>query len=525
MLATLRHTPLQEQDAHSTLSTAAFHAYVVLDFEATCERGRRIPDPEIIEFPMVIVDSESGASIAEFQRYVQPVLKPRLSDFCTELTGITQATVNAAQTFPFVFREALEFLHSHGFGDEAPYKSFLFVTCGDWDLQTMLPIQLRISAEYGTSLQPPPSFYRWCNIKKLMQRLLPSACASRRIRDIPDMLAVYNLELRGRHHSGIDDCRNIATVLNRLVCSRCLIEPTASVQPPHGCARPISAQPAPASAVTAGMHGSLPTASSREGAAGGGGRRRPTKRKVDAACERPLVDVLPGGDPAKDVLGAADKDIAESAAKDMGLRRLLVAYSKALSRILRHDADRLGISISSAGYVLLEEVLRHKPFATDPDALVRVAFVVLRNEKQRFKMAYDLNKRVYIRANQGHTLRGVNPELRRITDPTQAPVAIHGTYYSAWAEICKCGYLSTMGRQHIHFARGLPDAEGVISGMRGNAEVLLALDVPRVLRDGVELWESANGVLLTPGAGTTGRLPLSYVASATDRRTGEALLF
>ena len=44
----------------------------------------------VVEFPAVLLDTSSGEIHDEFHRYVQPTENPRLSSFCTHLTGITQ---------------------------------------------------------------------------------------------------------------------------------------------------------------------------------------------------------------------------------------------------------------------------------------------------------------------------------------------------------------------------------------------------------------------------------------------------
>ncbi len=43
-----------------------------------------------VEFPAVVLNLASGEVVSEFQQYVQPQEHPRLSKFCTKLTGITQ---------------------------------------------------------------------------------------------------------------------------------------------------------------------------------------------------------------------------------------------------------------------------------------------------------------------------------------------------------------------------------------------------------------------------------------------------
>lgn len=63
-----------------------FTHLVVIDYESTCWKNRR-GLPEIIEFPAVLLDLDSGTVLAEFHQYVTPSENPKLSDFCVDLTG------------------------------------------------------------------------------------------------------------------------------------------------------------------------------------------------------------------------------------------------------------------------------------------------------------------------------------------------------------------------------------------------------------------------------------------------------
>lgn len=60
-----------------------------MDFEATCweksayDKGQS----EIIEFPCVLYDVKHGEILDEFQQYVKPTERPKLTQFCMELTG------------------------------------------------------------------------------------------------------------------------------------------------------------------------------------------------------------------------------------------------------------------------------------------------------------------------------------------------------------------------------------------------------------------------------------------------------
>jgi 3'-5' exoribonuclease 1 len=88
---------------------------------------------EIIEFPAVLVDCETMRVIDQFHSYVRPVYHPRLSSFCTQLTGIEQHTVDAAPTFPEVFRAFEKW-----FRKTTANKRFAFVADGPVDFGTFL---------------------------------------------------------------------------------------------------------------------------------------------------------------------------------------------------------------------------------------------------------------------------------------------------------------------------------------------------------------------------------------------------
>lgn len=199
---------------HTSSSRCQFRYLLVLDFEATCEIDDRLSQQEIIEFPIVVVDTEQGKIVDTFHQYVRPVAHPRLSAFCTELTGITQETVDQGKLFGEVWRDVAAFV--------APYtSSAAWVTCGDWDLRTMLPSQLRYS-----QLSLPAHFQSWINIKQLASDFFTSQLRSSsphsknervQVRGMVDLLQKLRIPLEGRHHSGIDDAKNIAKCMIELI--------------------------------------------------------------------------------------------------------------------------------------------------------------------------------------------------------------------------------------------------------------------------------------------------------------------
>ncbi|KAI0652246.1 exonuclease RNase T and DNA polymerase III [Trametes meyenii] len=189
---------------------------VVLDFEATCDDTNRVVprgEMEIIEFPTVLYDLEQDKVEAIFHEYVRPTLHPTLTEFCTNLTGIQQTTVDSADTFPDVWARYQQFIRSHKIAEEP--SSAVFLTCGDWDLKTMLPLQLRASGltetitPTGTLASP---YDRWINVKKSYQHLH----GLRYPKGMDGMLRHAGMDLEGRHHSGIDDCRNILRIVRKM---------------------------------------------------------------------------------------------------------------------------------------------------------------------------------------------------------------------------------------------------------------------------------------------------------------------
>lgn len=188
------------------MSTQFTHA-IVLDFEATCDDQSRPSPQEIIEFPSVLLSLDTLEILDEFESFVRPVHHPALSDFCMELTSIRQADVDGAPVFPDVLDDHRTWLDGHGLNED----SALMVTCGDWDLGTMLPAQCPVSDPPVEALAP--IYTRWLNVKRSYCDVTGRSKAP----GMSGMLRERDLALVGRHHRGIDDCRNIAALLADLM--------------------------------------------------------------------------------------------------------------------------------------------------------------------------------------------------------------------------------------------------------------------------------------------------------------------
>ncbi|XP_073401053.1 ERI1 exoribonuclease 3 [Dendrobates tinctorius] len=168
-----------------------YHYFLVLDFEATCDKPQIHPQ-EIIEFPILKLNGRTMEIESTFHTYVQPVVHPQLTPFCTELTGIIQEMVDGQPTLSQVLERVDEWMAKEGLLD--PSVKSIFVTCGDWDLKLMLPGQ----CEY-LGLQVADYFKQWINLKKAYSFAIGTWPKN----GLLDMNKGMSLQHIGRPHSGI----------------------------------------------------------------------------------------------------------------------------------------------------------------------------------------------------------------------------------------------------------------------------------------------------------------------------------
>eukprot|EP01120_Amphizonella_sp_Union-15-10_P012368 TRINITY_DN547_c0_g1_i1.p1 TRINITY_DN547_c0_g1~~TRINITY_DN547_c0_g1_i1.p1 ORF type:complete len:249 (-),score=45.33 TRINITY_DN547_c0_g1_i1:111-755(-) len=195
-------------------------------------------------------------------------------------------------------------------------------------------------------------------------------------------------------------------------------------------------------------------------------------------------------------------------------------FSRMMTYLLRHGARKEGLQMRQDGFSKVADVLQNKCI-TKIGAFTHqdVKDVVAKDAKQRYNLQ-EFDGELYIRANQGHSLKEVEVELKKISslDDIPSSVVIHGTYIKFWDSIKRTG-LKTMGRKHVHFSIGEIGDRVVISGMRTTCDMLVYLDVEKCLLESVPLWLSANNVVLSEGIG--GVVPptyFKYVLRSKDRQ-------
>lgn len=164
----------------------------------------------------------------------------------------------------------------------------------------------------------------------------------------------------------------------------------------------------------------------------------------------------------------------------------VVRISKYLSKHLRHQPERIGLTLEAGGWVGVQELLdacRRNQFSFTRDELDEV---VSRNDKKRFSFSEDGTQ---IRANQGHSVE-VDLELEPATPPE---VLYHGTGASSVQAILQDG-LTKQRRHHVHLSRDVETAVKV--GARHGRPVVFAIDTRAMTEAGHTFYVSANDVWL-----------------------------
>ncbi|WUJ79760.1 RNA 2'-phosphotransferase [Streptomyces sp. NBC_00377] len=170
--------------------------------------------------------------------------------------------------------------------------------------------------------------------------------------------------------------------------------------------------------------------------------------------------------------------------KDMNERRT-VKVSKYLSKHLRHQPERVGLTLDEAGWVEIDDLIAASSAHGFPFTRDELDHVVAANDKKRFAV-----EGTRIRASQGHSVE-VDLGLPAATPPSYL---YHGTV-ARHLDAIRAEGLRPMNRHDVHLS---PDRETATRvGARRGRPVVLAVDAAAMHRDGHVFQVSANGVWLT----------------------------
>ena len=175
--------------------------HIVIDLEATCQaEGNSLESMEIIEIGAVKLN-EGFTIIDEFDSFVRPEINPVLTNFCKNLTHISQEDIAEAESFHKVFSFFINWIC-----DPNP----VVITWGAYDIKH-LELECK---RHG--LQLPQYFTEnHINLKKVFAKHHKiKRCGMK------TALQIAGIPLEGQLHRGIDDAKNIAKIAQLLLMKK-----------------------------------------------------------------------------------------------------------------------------------------------------------------------------------------------------------------------------------------------------------------------------------------------------------------
>lgn len=196
----------------------------IIDLESTCYEDERRSQKfkhekkpknffsEIIEFGIVVLDTKSFTIKEEYQSFVKPILFPKLSDFCIDLTTITQEEVDKAKTLAEVIKEVKQVYQKY---------DCVFASWGHYDKGQIKNVCERFRVPFPfnddhISLKHEHGKILMEKMKKKGKREEEYSRFERGV-GMGRALKDYKIHLEGTHHRGIDDARNISKIATKMI--------------------------------------------------------------------------------------------------------------------------------------------------------------------------------------------------------------------------------------------------------------------------------------------------------------------
>lgn len=209
-------------------------------------------------------------------------------------------------------------------------------------------------------------------------------------------------------------------------------------------------------------------------------------------CEDDWVDVFKNNQKTKHYLFyfrdmEFESDAGNWSFEPLDDNKSLKSTSKFLSLILRHKPETIGLKLDENGWLNIEEIIAASKKQGNGINLETILKTVYTNKKNRFSISKG---KQHIRANQGHS---VNVDIE--FSPKKPPDFLyHGTATRFLDSIIEQGILKS-GRLHVHLSEDYFTSQDV--GSRYGKAIILEVDSLQMYKDGIEFYQSANGVWLT----------------------------
>lgn len=169
------------------------------------------------------------------------------------------------------------------------------------------------------------------------------------------------------------------------------------------------------------------------------------------------------------------------------MRRDLIKLSKQLSKVLRHQPERWGLSLEPGGWVRIDDLVAAARAHNVELDRSRLEELIRQQPKPRFAISPD---GIRVRASYGHSVE-IDLELEPVEPPEKL---YHGTARHSVDAILHEG-LHPAGRRFVHLSEDRATAIQV--GARHGSPAVLEIEALVLWRQGQAFYAPAAGIWLT----------------------------
>lgn len=176
--------------------------WVLYDLEATCWEKYSSQKMETIEIGAYLLDTRYFTVVDKFHSFVKPILNPVLSDYCKELTKITQENIDTAENFPTVYSKFVSWASQVGVRSEQPIALLASWGCYDYGQLIKDCMLHKIKFQFK---------HEHINVKGMFSDFTGSGMVG-----LNEALALRQMNFEGQPHNAIDDVRNTYRILKEI---------------------------------------------------------------------------------------------------------------------------------------------------------------------------------------------------------------------------------------------------------------------------------------------------------------------
>ena len=174
---------------------------LVADLEATCTDINEFPreEMELIQFGAVLIDMKTLHVVEEFDYYIEPIIHTKMTDFCVELTGITdeileQNAISLGEFCTKIVRRLKKYKHRYEWAAWGHFdKNFIERNLDMRGILHMNPFKDIKYTNLSMTFKEAQGIKRKMGVKRAMR--------------------LCGLEFIGRQHNGFDDAFNTSRML------------------------------------------------------------------------------------------------------------------------------------------------------------------------------------------------------------------------------------------------------------------------------------------------------------------------